>query len=484
MTYQVVIGLEIHAQLLTESKIFCGCSTRYGAEPNTQVCPVCLGLPGALPVLNQKAVEFAIAMGLATHCRIASISTFARKNYFYPDLPKGYQITQYQEPLCRDGYLNVTLPDGTERRIGIQRIHLEEDAGKSIHDPAVAGEATLIDFNRSGVPLIEIVTQPDLRSPTEARLFLEKLKKILVYLRICDGNMEEGSLRCDANVSLRPTEENEPGVKTELKNLNSFRNVERALKFEIERQTAILNGGGVVEPATLLWDATKNQARIIRKKEADFDYRYFPEPDLLPLEVSRRTVERIAETLPELPDARMERFRKQYQLSEYDATILTAERELADLYEQVVKYHSHFSLASNLFLREVKRILHQRKWSVNEFPVSPKNLAELLNLIARGILSQSRAGEVLEEMVETGKSAREVVEAKGLQQIHDREILRKVVHEVLHQFPEQVEQFRNGREKVFTFLMGQVMRKTGGKANPALLKELLSRALKNNYREK
>lgn len=475
--YEAVIGLEIHAQLLTETKMFCNCRNQYGAEPNSHVCPVCLGLPGALPVPNQKAVEFAIAMGLATHCTIASRSQFARKNYFYPDLPKGYQITQFEQPLCREGWLTIPLPDGEEKVVRIERIHLEEDAGKSIHDPVLAGEGTLLDFNRCGVPLIEIVTYPDLRSPREARIFLERLRTILVYLKICDGNMEEGSLRCDANISLRPVGEERLGVKTELKNMNSFRNVERALQFEIERQTRVLMDGGRVEAATLLWDASQNRARVMRSKEVVEDYRYFPEPDLVPITVSREVVQAVSRSLPELPHQKHARFRRQYHLPEQEIQVLVRERALADYFEAVVSRGAEPAFVSRWVVREVVRVLRDRKISAARFPIPPEELAELLHLVEEGSLSQSAARTVFDAMLDTGEGARELVRQMGLQQMSDQRELEEVVNRVLRLFPLQVQQYRNGKTKLLSFFVGQVMKETQGKANPNIVSRILEKEL-------
>lgn len=477
MSYQAIIGLEVHAQLLTKSKVFCSCSTQFGAEPNSQTCPVCLGMPGVLPVLNKQAVEFAIRMGLATHCRIAPFSRFARKNYFYPDLPKGYQISQYELPLCEDGYVDIELEDGSSKRVGIIRIHLEEDAGKSIHDPAIAGEETLVDLNRCGVPLIEIVSQPDLRSPQEAYAYLMRLKQLVTYLDICDGNMEEGSLRCDANISVRPEGATEFGVKTEVKNMNSFRNVERALAYEIERQIEILNSGGEVVQETLLWDANANEARPMRSKEEAHDYRYFPEPDLVPLVISQEWIQEIKGALPELPQAKKERFIREYQIPEYDAGILTQSKELANYYEQVTAACKDFKLASNWIMGEVLRVLKEKKIEINEFPIPAEDLSELLNLILDKTISNTIAKAVFEEMLQTGNKPRSIVEDKGMAQVSDSKVIESIVENVIASFPEQVAQFKAGKQKVFGFLVGQVMKETRGKANPQLVNKILREKL-------
>ncbi len=477
MQYEAVIGLEVHAQLLTDSKIFCGCSTRFGAEPNSQTCPVCLGMPGVLPVLNERAVEFAIRMGLATNCSIAPFSRFARKNYFYPDLPKGYQISQYELPLCSNGYVDIELEDGTEKRVGIIRIHLEEDAGKSIHDPALAGEDTLVDLNRCGVPLIEIVSAPDLRTPQEAYAYLVRLKQLVTYLGICDGNMEEGSLRCDANVSVRPVGSDTFGVKTEVKNMNSFRNVERALTYEINRQIQVLESGGKIVQETLLWDANEGIARPMRSKEEAHDYRYFPEPDLVPLEVSSDWIESIRASLPELPRARKKRFVEQYQIPEYDAGVLTMTRELADYYEAVAANCNEYKMVSNWVMGEVLRVLNEQKIDITAFPISPERLANLLKLIINKTISNNIAKTVFEEMLQSDKDPQAIVEEKGLAQVSDRSVIEKIVDQVIADNPKQLEQYRSGKTKVFGYFVGQVMRATKGKANPAIVNEILKEKL-------
>ncbi len=477
MEYEAVIGLEVHAQLLTESKIFCRCSTEFGAEPNTHVCPVCLGMPGVLPVLNKKAVDYAIRMGLAVNGRINRHAVFARKNYFYPDLPKGYQISQYEEPLVEGGYIDLEDAE-TKRRVRLVRIHLEEDAGKSVHAEEYVGEnETLVDLNRCGVPLIEIVSEPDLRSPHEAYLYLTKLRQLVRYLGICDGNMEQGSLRCDANVSVRPKGSSELGVKTELKNMNTIRGVERALEFEVKRQVQILSTGGEVTQQTLLWDEKRGVAEPMRSKEMAHDYRYFPEPDLVPLEVEASWVETIRREMPELPDARRKRFVAAFGLPEYDATVLTESRELADYYEAVVEAGANPKKASNWVMGEVLRILNSEKIEITDFRVAPAQLAELIELVDSGSISGSAGKSVLAEMAKTGKPARQVVEEQGLVQISDEEALTSVVRQVLAEHPKEVERFRQGEAKLLGFFVGQVMRATRGKANPKLVNQLLRKQL-------
>lgn len=478
MTYETIIGLEVHAQLLTESKIFSASITRFGAAPNSQTDPVVLGLPGVLPVLNRRAVEFAVRMGLATHCTIAQVSRFARKHYFYPDLPKGYQISQYELPLCSGGYLDIEPAAQQKKRVRINRIHLEEDAGKSIHDEALAGDQTLVDLNRSGVPLIEIVSEPDLHAPAEAYAYLRELKRLLVYLKICDGNMEEGSLRCDANISLRPAGAKELGVKTELKNMNSFRNVERALTFEIERQQKILAAGGHVIQETLLWDADAGEARPMRGKEEAHDYRYFPDPDLLPLEITPEYLDEIRRSLPELPAARRQRFIKEFGLSENDADLLIDSPELADYYERLAGSSKDIRLAGNWVLVDVLRVLNEKKADITEFPIRAEGLAELLNLVSEQTISLKIARTVFEEMLSSGDAAAKIVERRGLAQISDRAAIESQVAQVMAENPEQVEQLKSGKEKVLAYLVGQVMKATRGKANPGLVNEILQQKIK------
>lgn len=472
--FEPVIGLEVHAQLLTDTKIFCSCKNAYGAPPNSLTCPVCLGMPGTLPVLNRKAVEYAIKMGLATDCSITTFSRFARKNYFYPDLPKGYQISQYDEPLCRNGKIKIQV-NGVEKNIGITRIHLEEDAGKSIH----GFDNTLVDFNRCGVALIEIVSEPDLRSPEEAYAYLTKLKQILEYLEICDCNMEEGSLRCDANISLRPIGEEKFGTKTEMKNMNSFRGVERALRFEIERQKAILEKGKNIIQQTMLWDEAKGEARPMRSKEESHDYRYFPEPDLVPLEVDENWKTKISNDLPELPDQKYFRFLNKYNLRHYDAAILTSDKYLAEYFERVNDLINDPQLVSKWIQGEVLRTLSQKNLTPKQIPLAAENLGELLNLIKAGTISANIAKEVFDKMVENNESAKIIVEREKLIQVSDDSELEQIIQTVISENPNEVERYRRGAKNLFAFFMGQVMKKTKGKANPSVANNLLKKALDN-----
>ena len=476
MEYESVIGLEVHAQLLTDSKISCGCPTKYGSPPNSQTCPVCLGMPGVLPVLNKKAVEYAIKMVLAVGGTVRAESTFARKNYFYPDLPKGYQISQYEQPLATGGFVEIESDSG-KKRIKIARIHLEEDAGKSVHAERESENETSVDLNRCGVPLIEIVSEPDISSPGEAHLYLTKIRQLVQYLGICSGNMEEGALRCDANVSVRPEGTAKLGVNTEVKNMNSFRAVEKALTFEIKRQIGILQKGGTVEKETLLWDEKRQESMVMRSKEESPDYRYFPEPDLVTLAVSQEWIERIKESLPELPDDKRQRFLTEYKIPEYDAGVLTSSKELANYYEECVKHHPDPKMVSNWVMGEVLRELNERKVEIEEFRVNPKNLAGLLKEIDNGTISGKMAKEIFTEIAETGKLASEIISDKGLAQITDEKYVERIVNEVLKESPENVKRYREGEEKLFGFFVGQVMKKTQGKANPKLVNEDLKAKL-------
>jgi aspartyl-tRNA(Asn)/glutamyl-tRNA(Gln) amidotransferase subunit B len=478
MTPEVVIGLEVHAQLLTQSKMFCGCTTAFGAAPNTQTCPVCLGMPGVLPVINRKAVEFAIRTGLALHCTIAPQNRFARKNYFYPDLPKGYQISQYELPICEHGWLDIGQ-NGTAKRVRIRRAHLEEDAGKNLHE-GIAG-ASHVDLNRAGTPLLEIVTEPDLSSPEEAILYLKSLRDILVYLEVCDGNMEEGSLRCEPNLSLRPAGSKELGTKVELKNINSFRFAKAAMEYEIKRQQKILSEGGKILQETRLWNPDKGETAPMRSKEEAHDYRYFPDPDLVPLRMSAEMVDDVRKTLSELPAAKHKRFIEEYGLPEYDAGVLTAEKALADFFEATVKAQAE---ATGLSSKDIGK--ETSNWVMVELQglpkdkhrtVSPQMLADLLVRKRKGEVSGTSAKAILVTMSTTAQSAAEIIKAKGLTQVSDEGALEKIIDEVMAKNPAQLAQYRGGKEHVFGFFVGQVMKTSGGMANPTKVNELLKRKL-------
>ncbi|MGQ9920565.1 MAG: Asp-tRNA(Asn)/Glu-tRNA(Gln) amidotransferase subunit GatB [Desulfobacca sp.] len=474
MDYEVVIGLEVHAQLLTQSKIFCGCPTQFGAPPNTQVCPVCLGMPGVLPVLNQKVVEFALKLALATHCQIAPYSRFARKNYFYPDLPKGYQISQYELPLAEHGYVDIDV-DGVRKCIGLTRIHMEEDAGKLVHDEQLP--VSYVDLNRTGVPLLEIVSEPDLRTPEEAAAYLKTLRNILLYLEICDGNMEEGSLRCDANISLKPQGSTTLGVRTELKNMNSFRNVQRALEYEIRRQRSLLEAGENIVQETRLWDANRGKTYSMRGKEEAHDYRYFPDPDLVPLVISPEWIEAVRATLPELPDAKKARFMSQYDLPEYDAGVLTAEKALADYFEACVRTFPQAKKVSNWIMSELMRELKKDDRGIETCAVSPQALGRLLALVEEGTISGKIAKSVFSDMIATGQDPDAIVKAKGLGQISDTSALEALAREILAANSKEVADFKAGKTKVMGFFVGEIMKKTKGQANPKLVNQLLGRLL-------
>lgn len=472
--YEAVIGLEVHAQLLTKTKIFCGCSTKFGNEPNSNVCPVCLGHPGVLPVLNRKVVEFSILMGMATNCTINQNSVFARKNYFYPDLPKGYQISQYELPICENGYLEIRKKDSSKKKIGITRIHMEEDAGKSIHDQS---SATLVDVNRCGVPLLEIVSEPDIRTPEEAYLYLAKMKQVLLYLGICDGNMEEGSLRCDANVSIRLNGSKKLGTKTEIKNLNSFRNVERAIGYEIKRQIEAIEDGEEIIQQTLSWNADLNEAYPLRSKEEAHDYRYFPDPDLIPIVVDDKWKEKISLIMPELPDLKLDKFINDYSLPFYDADVLTQSADVADYYEKVISITNDFKTASNWVMGEVMGAINEKKISITDFSVKPENLGKLINLIKNGTISNKIAKEIFPDMINDEKDPEEIIKEKNLVQISDESEITTIILEVLDANKTQVESYHSGNEKVYGFLVGQIMKKTRGKANPGMVNELLKKEL-------
>jgi aspartyl-tRNA(Asn)/glutamyl-tRNA(Gln) amidotransferase subunit B len=474
MEFESVIGLEVHAQLKTKTKIFCGCSTAFGAPPNTHTCPVCLGMPGVLPVLNKKVVDYTLRMAIATHCEISRESRFARKNYFYPDLPKGYQISQYELPIAEHGYVDVMVNDSLQR-IGITRIHMEEDAGKLGHDPD--RPVSMVDFNRTGVPLIEIVSEPDIRSPQAAGAYLRQLRSIVRYLGICDGNLEEGSFRCDANVSIRPQGDAKLGTRTELKNLNSFKHVEKALLYEISRQKEVLLDGGRIVQETRLWDPDKNKTASMRGKEEAHDYRYFPDPDLLPLVIDADWIEGIKKSLPELPDQKKKRFMDQFELPSYDADLLTSDRELADYFEDCVRIFQQPKTVSNWVMGSLLGMLNATDKTIDKSPVSPNNLAALLELIEAGVISGKIAKTVFDEMAQTGKPARKIVEEKGLVQITDTDAIDDAISKVITNNPTEVEAYKNGKTKLMGFFVGQVMRETRGKANPKLVNEILKRKL-------
>ena len=477
MEYEVVIGLEVHAQLSTKTKIFCGCSTKFGAEPNTQTCPICLGMPGVLPVLNKDVVEAALKLGIATNSKIGSPNIFARKNYFYPDLPKGYQTSQFDKPICEHGYLEIESDNGP-KKINIIRIHMEEDAGKSVHEEDyVYSDETMIDLNRCGTPLAEIVSAPDLRSAKEAYNYLVKLRQLVRYLGVCDGNMEEGSLRCDANISLRPKGETKLGTRTELKNMNSFRHVENALNYEIARQTEILESGEQVQQETLLWDPDRNEARSMRGKEESHDYRYFPEPDLVPVLISQEWLDAIKAALPELPDVKTARFIKAYSLPEYDAQIICSARETADYFEQVAEKFSDYKMISNWIIGEIARVLNEEKMEIGQLKVTPDRLIDLLSAIEKNIISSSAAKKVFAEAVQNDKSISAIIEALGLKQVSDASELESIIDDVLKNSPDEVASYKAGKTKVIGFLVGQVMKASKGKANPGMVNKILQQKL-------
>jgi len=476
VAYEVVIGLEVHAQLLTASKMFCGCGTKFGAAPNTQTCPVCLGLPGVLPVINRKAVEFAVRTGLALNCTIAPMNRFARKNYFYPDLPKGYQISQYELPICEHGWLEIGQ-NGTNKRIRIRRAHLEEDAGKNLHT-GIAG-ASHVDLNRAGTPLLEIVTEPDLRSPDEAVAYLKKLRELLVSLEVCDGNMEEGSLRCEPNISLRAVGAKDFGTKVELKNINSFKFVKAAMEYEIKRQTKVLDEGGKIMQETRLWDTDKGETAVMRSKEEAHDYRYFPDPDLVPLRITTEMIEKERKSMPELSEAKRKRFMDEHGLPEYDAGVLTADKKLADYYESCVKLFPQPKTVSNWVTGAVLHQLNVNNAGTEELagPEKTDRLVSLLKLVDNGTVSLKVARDLFPEFFTSEKSVEQLVQEKGLTQVSDESALEKIIDEVMAKNPQQLMQYRSGKEQVFGFFVGQVMKASGGKANPAKVNELLKRKL-------
>jgi aspartyl-tRNA(Asn)/glutamyl-tRNA(Gln) amidotransferase subunit B len=473
MSYEVVIGLEVHTELKTESKIFCGCSTKFGSEQNTNVCPVCLGLPGVLPVLNEKVVDFAVRTGLALNCQILPFSKFDRKNYYYPDLPKNFQTSQSDLPIAVNGYLDIEV-NGEIKRIGITRVHMEEDAGKLVHAGTIArSDYALVDYNRTGVPLLEIVSEPDIRSAEEAKAYLEKLKAILQYIDISDCKMEEGSLRCDANISLRPMGATQLGTKAELKNMNSFRSVQRGIEYEVERQAEVLDEGGRVIQETRSWDDGKGITISMRSKEQAHDYRFFPEPDLVPIVVDPARVEEIRINLPELPDARKVRLVDSHGLSSYDAEVLTASRAMADYFDKVVKLGADAKAAANWLMGDLSKHLNAGEATIDECLVTPERLAGLLVLLDKGTISSKIAKTVFEEMWTSGKTAETIVQEKGLVQISDEGAIIAVVEAVIAASPQSVADYQAGKERAIGFLVGQVMKQTKGRANPELVNKLL-----------
>ncbi len=476
MNFEAVIGLEIHVQLNTRTKTFCGCSTEFDEQSNIHTCPVCLGLPGALPVLNAEAVKKAVTAGIALNCEIASFSVFARKNYFYPDLPKAYQISQYEKPINVNGHITITTESGQTRKIRITRAHLEEDAGKLVHDEDPKGPS-YVDFNRCGVPLLEIVTEPDIRTPEEACLLLEAVKEIMQYSGVSDCSMEKGELRVDVNISLRESGAGALGVKQEIKNMNSFANVKRALEFEIKRQSKVLRGGGIVKQETRLFDPNKNATVSMRSKEEAHDYRYFPDPDLVPVILEKDFIDSIRSSLPELPESKRRRFVRDYGLTEYDAANICSSPFLANYFEEAAGEYGKPKKLANWILSETIRVLNERKIRIDRFTVTPHMLVELFELMDRGVISGKIAKEVFNDMAASGKRAEAIVDAKGLKQVTNRDEIARIVEAVISENTKVVEDYRGGKKKAFGFLVGLVMKKTGGKANPGIVNEILKHAL-------
>ncbi len=468
MKYEPVIGLEIHVQMDTETKMFCGCPVEFGTEPNTNVCPVCLGMPGSLPVINKRAVEYAIRASLALNCTVHEKSIFARKNYFYPDLPKGYQISQYEMPLATNGFIEIETKEG-KKKIRIRRLHIEEDAGKNIHE----GNKSFVDLNRAGTPLMEIVTEPDLRSAEEARIFLETLRNIMRYTGVSKADMEKGQLRCDINVSIKPVDSEKFGTRVEIKNVNSFRFVQKAIEYEVQRQIEVVENGGSVEQETRTFDPSTGKTYTMRTKEEAEDYRYFPDPDLLPLIVKREWIDEIRNNMPELPHQRLERYIRDYNLGEYEAKVLTNIKELGDFFESAVKHFKDPKGIVNWLINDLQGLLRDKGISIEDSPVKPNQLAELVKLIKEGVISTKIGKDVIKEMVETGKDPSKIVEEKGLKQIADESEIEGIVKEILDKFPAEVERFKNGEEKLIGFFVGQVMKATKGKANPKVVNQLI-----------
>ncbi len=468
--YEVVIGLEVHAELSTKTKIFCSCKTEFGGEPNTHCCPVCMAMPGALPVLNEKVLEYAVKAGLAMNSSISRDSKNDRKNYFYPDLPKSYQISQFDKPLCEHGYVEIEVHDGEKKKIGITRIHIEEDAGKLNHDDY--GRCSLVDLNRAGVPLIEIVSEPDMRSVEEADIYLKKIKSILEYIEVSDCKMQEGSLRADVNISVRKRGQKEFGTRTEMKNMNSFKSISRALEYEIERQISVVENGGVIEQETLRWDEVSGKTFSMRDKEDAQDYRYFPEPDLAPIRLSEEYIENIRKNLPELPETRKQRYLNEYKLTEKEANTLTASKYLSDFFEKGVKISKNPKAICNWLLSDIARILNEKEFEPEDIPFTPEDLAELIGLIEKGTISSKIAKDVLEEMFENPKRPSKIIEEKGWVQISDENAIREIVLKIIGENPQSVSDFKNGKDKALGFLVGQAMKETKGKANPQMLNKM------------
>ncbi|WP_097028042.1 Asp-tRNA(Asn)/Glu-tRNA(Gln) amidotransferase subunit GatB [Clostridium peptidivorans] len=470
MEFEAVIGLEVHAELSTKTKIYCGCTTEFGGKSNTHVCPVCLGLPGSLPQLNKKVVDCAIKAGLALDCSINQVSRMDRKNYFYPDCPKNYQITQDEVPICRDGYIEIELESGEKKKIGIERIHMEEDAGKLLH----TDNGTLVDYNRAGVPLIEIVSKPDIKTPEEATLYLQKLRSILSSIEVSDCKMEEGSLRCDGNISVMPKGSSVFGTRVEIKNMNSFKALEKALRYEYDRQIEANKNGEKIEPETRRWDEANNITIVMRNKEQANDYRYFPEGDLVTLNISDEWIEQVRKTIPELPHEKQERFVKEYGIPKYDASVLTLTTAMAEFFESTVKLSNDAKATSNWLMGDISRIINEKAITIAEVKFTPEHLAELIKLIGAGTISNNIGKKVIEEMFETGKSPKIIVEEKGLVQNNDEGAILEVVRKIIANNPQSIEDFKNGKTRAIGFLVGLVMKETKGKANPQIVNKLVS----------
>jgi aspartyl-tRNA(Asn)/glutamyl-tRNA(Gln) amidotransferase subunit B len=482
--YEAVIGLETHCQLKTNTKVFCNCSTEFGTPPNTNICPICMGYPGVLPVLNERVLEYAVKAGLALNSQIAPYSKFDRKQYFYPDLPKNYQISQFDLPIAEHGYLEIELVDSdgnpVRKKIGITRLHMEEDAGKLVHggsDRLSGSTYSLVDFNRTGVPLVEIVSEPDMTSGVEAAEYAQELRRILLYLGVSDGNMQEGSLRCDVNISVRPVGQKEFGTKVEIKNMNSFNAIQRAIEYEIERQTKAIEAGSRIVMETRLWEEGSQRTISMRVKEGSSDYRYFPEPDLAPIEVPQSTLEKWRSELPELPASKRHRYENDLQLSAYDARVLTDERAVAEYFESVIKAGANAKQAVNWIMGDIAGYLNQNKLSITEIALTPATLAELISLIESGIISGKIAKDILPELLTKGGSAKELVESKGLIQISDTGELEAIIEQVVAANPKELEQYRNGKTKLLGFFVGQVIKQTGGRADPKLTNQLMAKKL-------